>query len=147
MTTINHWGKWIDSDVPVTGVLSFHSLDLDAYPFKSEICLDCEEAYKAIKKQYRGARREEELESVECDSSHTKIIGEWKKDRHGKYYPNPKGEYAAIVNESTVQVVYSHVTTRGNVCSPCYPGQVDLDSKGDFLAYTLPDDMLYKEDK
>lgn len=141
---INHWGKWINSNVPTTGVLSFHSLDLDSYPFESEICLTCQEAEKQVRKQYRGAKRDEELESIECDSSHAKIIGNWKKDKHGKYHPDANGEYAAIVNESTVQVVYSKFTKRGNVCSPCYPGQVDLDSTGDFLAYTLPDDMLNK---
>jgi hypothetical protein len=144
MTTINHWGKWINSEQPVTGVLSIHSIEWDGVG--DEICLTCEEIYAEITAQYEDEEeRDEELESVECDSSHTKIWGEWKKDEEGKYEPDKTGEFAAIVRETVVQVVWSKFTARGNVCSPCYPGQIDLDSEGEFLAYTLPDYLLYKE--
>jgi hypothetical protein len=145
MTTINHWGKWINSEEPVTGVLSIHSIEWDGVG--DEICLTCEEIEAEIIAQYEDEEeRDEELESVECDSSHTKIWGKWKKGEEGKYEPDKTGEFAAILNETTVQVVWSRFTARGNVCSPCYPGQIDLDSTGEFLAYTLPDYLLYKED-
>lgn len=142
---INHWGKWIDSEVAVTGVLSIHSVAWEW--ITDEVCLTCEEIQEGIEKDESldEDERESEMDSIECDGSHTKIIGDWKQDEKGKYFPDMGGEFAAIVNETTVQVVYSKVTKRGNVCSPCYPGQVDLDSDGEFLAYTLPSELLREE--
>jgi hypothetical protein len=151
MTTINHWGKWIDSEEPVTGVLSNNSV---AWEFvDDEQCLDCEQAYKEFENGSHTCEYGEGCnceDFLECDGSHTKIIGDaWVLDtKTGKYdviKDNPELEFAAIVNETTVQVVWSKFTARGNVCSPCYPGQIDLDSDGEFLAYTLPDYLLYKE--
>jgi hypothetical protein len=147
MTTINHWGKWIDSEKPVTGVLSSNSI---AWEFvDGEICLTCEEAYKEFEDgshvcEYGEGCHCEDF--IECDSSHDKIIGDWILDtKTGLYDVNKNGEFAAIVRESVVQVVWSKFTAKGSPCSPCYPGQIDLDSDGEFLAYTLPDYLIYKE--
>lgn len=143
MTTINRWGKWIDSNKPVTGVLSIHDI---AWEWIDETCLTCQEIIDEIQndESLDDDERDSELEFIECDSSHTKIIGDWKQDEQGKYYPDESGEFAAILNETTIQVVYSKHTAKGAPCSPCYPGQIDLDSSGEFLAYTLPDELLYK---
>ena len=145
MTTINHWGKWIDSEVPTTGVLSIHSVMWEF--INDEICLTCEEIIRDIEsdESLDNDEKESEVEFIECDSSHDKIIGNWRKDKQGLYIPDESGEFAAVVRESEIQVVWSKFTSKGNVCSPCFPGQVDLDSNGDFLAYTLPDELLYKE--
>jgi hypothetical protein len=44
--TVNHWGKWVSSDVPVTGVLNSNSI---AWEFvNDEICLTCEKIYDDI---------------------------------------------------------------------------------------------------
>jgi hypothetical protein len=79
----------------------------------------------------------------------TVLIGSWIKV-DGKYEPDKSGEYAAIVNETTTQVVWSRHTKRCALCSPCYPGQADLDTLpgkyGDILAYCLPDDLMGNED-
>lgn len=145
--TVNHWGKWISSDTPVTGVLSIHDIAWEW--MDDEICLTCQEIEQDIEQDETldDDERENELEFIECDSSHTKIIGDWKQDEQGKYYPDEQGEFAAIVNETTVQVVYSKHTARGPLCSPCYPGQVDLNANstmetGDFIGYTLPKELL-----
>ena len=142
MTTINHWGKWIDSEVPTTGVLSVHELNWD---YMDEICLTCEEIQIAHDEQREIDLDYEEDEYWNCDSSHDKIFGDWKKDENGLYEPDKDGEFAAILRESEVQIVWSKFTTKGNPCSPCFPGQISIgkDETGDFLAYDLPEYMKY----
>lgn len=129
---INHWGKWINSDIPVTGVISNNAIvQFIADEISTNgIDLSWEEFIKSD--EYDP---EEEYDFFESGDW---LIGDWLQDEDGKYYPNPEGEYSAIVREDVTQVVYSKYTKRGNVCSPCYPGQIDLDSKGDFLAYDIP---------
>jgi len=58
------------------------------------------------------------------------------------YIPDPDAECSAIVGEVYTQVVRSRWVLTGSLCSPCYPGQVDADSEGDFLAYSLPPDYF-----
>ena len=95
---------------------------------------------------------------IECDGSHTKLFGDWiisdKLDKehdwffangHG-YQPNKNGEYAAIMRETVIQVVWSKHTERHALCSPCYPNQGDADSDGEYLCYVLPKDMLWNEE-
>lgn len=143
MTTIvNHWGKTVNSNKPITGVLSIHSIAWEW--ITDEICLTCEQIISDIEsdESLSDEEKEHELEFLECDSSHDKIIGDWLQDENGKYYPDESKEFAAIVRETTVQVVWSTHITTGGLCSPCYPGQVDLDSTGEFKAYTLPEELL-----
>jgi hypothetical protein len=144
MTTVNHWGKLVNSENPVTGVLSSNSL---AWEFvNDDICLTCEGIISEIEsdESLSDEDKQNELEFMECDSSHDKIMGNWLKDEEGKYYPDESKEFAAIIREDVVQVVWSTHITTGALCSPCYPGQVDLDSLGEFKAYTLPGYLLYK---
>jgi hypothetical protein len=106
--------------------------------------LTCEEIYSDIEND-----DDFEYDDIECDSSHTKIMGDWVKDENGLYMPYEKGEFAAIVNESTIQVVWSKYTTHGRLCSPCYPGQLDVrmdDNSGEYIGYTLPEYLIYKSD-
>lgn len=147
----NHWGVWIDSDKPITCVYSGNSIAWE-WIF-DDICLDCESQVKI-----HGDSSEYNpdcenclewdsfcLDWLECDPSHTRIIGDWIFDtKTGLYEPDKKGEFAAIVNESTVQVVFSQLTEKHGLCSPCYPGQADYDSQGDFLSYILPEWAIYK---
>jgi hypothetical protein len=140
---VNHWGKWVNSEKPVTGVMSIHNI---AWEFMDdEICLICEEIQEEIEsdESLSEDEKEHELEFIECDSSHDKIIGDWMKDKDGLYTPDESKEFAAIMRETVIQVVWSKYTARGALCSPCYPGQVDLDSEGDFLGYTLPSELIY----
>jgi hypothetical protein len=70
------------------------------------------------------------------------LIGKWLKNSDGKYEADKSGEYSAIVTECETQVVFSNNLKRCALCSPCFVGQGDLDSEGEFLAYNLPDDIL-----
>lgn len=148
MTIINHWGKWVDSDKPVTGVLSTHSVAWE-WMF-SEICLTCQALESEIESDnsLNDDEKDSELEYIECDPYHTRLYGDWKQDDKGLWVHDEKGTdgFAAIENESTLQVVWSRNTAKGALCSPCYPGQVDLDSSGEFIGYTLPDELLRKDE-
>lgn len=75
------------------------------------------------------------------------LYGSWLQDEEGKYYPNINGEYAMIYdsNENVYQVVHSKWAIRCYKCSPCYPGQGDIDTEGSLLAYMLPPDMMREE--
>ena len=85
---INHWGTWVSSDTPVTGVISNHSAEWLHEESWDGIDLAMEQHFK------------------ECEIC-------------------ANGDY----------------TRRGALCSPCYPGQVDLDTPGDYLGYDLPPDI------
>lgn len=142
----NHYGKWVDSDTPTTGVI--YSNNVMWGRVNDEICLTCEEIWESIENDdsMDEDEKQSELDFVECDSSHTRIFGDWIYNTKTKQYtPDKNGEFAAIENESTVQIVWSKFIKHGALCSPCYPGQVDLDTPGEFLGYTLPDDLMYKD--
>ena len=139
MTTVNHWGKFVNPEIPITGVINTNAI---AWEFiTDEICLTCEDiAEEEAEYDENGELIEgDQYLDIECDSSHTRIFGDWLQDDKGKYYADPNGEFAAIEREIYTQVVFSKTTKRCNLCSPCYPGQGDLNSKGKFLTYCLPD--------
>ena len=145
----NHYGITVDSNIPITGVLSIHDVAWDCIDYNDEICLTCEEIYNDIENDESIEDKDSEYEFIDCDSSHTKIIGDWVRDGQGLYEPDKDGEFAAIVNESTIQVVWSKFTTRGKLCSPCYSGQMNIqidNPTGDYIGYTLPAELLYKPD-
>jgi hypothetical protein len=41
-------------------------------------------------------------------------------------------------NENTTQITRSKWVSKTKLCSPCYPGQGDLNNSGEYLVYTLP---------
>jgi len=139
MSELNHYGKKIDSDIPVTGVINTNEI---AWEFMDDdyICLDCE--------VYINENPDiDDYNFLECDSSHTRIHGDWILDtKTGQYEPDKTGEYAMIENESTCQIVFSKTVKCGNPCSPCFPGQVEFSRDGDFKAYALPSDLLYQDE-
>ena len=72
------------------------------------------------------------------------LVGDWTQDQvTKKWEPNEKGSagFAAIFNEDTVQVAWSRHTFKGDLCSPCFPGQVNLEEPGDWIGYELPPSM------
>lgn len=145
---VNHWGVTVNTDIPITGVINSNAIDWSM--IDNEICLDCEaytnEHYKHTKKDSYSANcpncKQSDsycLDWSECDSSHTKLIGDWVfNTKDHKYSPDLSGEYSAIVNEITIQVIHSKTIKLCSLCSPCYPGQGDIDSIGEFKTYTLP---------
>ena len=131
----NHWGIWVDPEMPITGVISNNLI----VQFISDEMYDCidldyEEHLKSNDHNDNDCNCLDHWESYDS----TFLIGDWIKDKDGLYDYDPNGEYAAIVRESTTQVVYSKYTKRAGLCSPCYPGQADNESTGKFLAYDLP---------
>ena len=69
----------------------------------------------------------------------------WFRNLHYGYIPDPEAEFSAIVGEIYTQVIASKYILRGNLCSPCYPGQVDADSNGEILAFSFPKDSFEKD--
>lgn len=133
-TVVHHWGIWVDSETPITGVQGVNHLP-DAYwdDTLNAVDLTCEQC----------------ADNGECDSScdvsHDLLVGDWKQDNNGQWEPDKNAGshgYAAINRESVIQVVWSKHTQRAALCSPCYPGQADLDSPGEYLAYCLPPDYF-----
>ena len=130
----NHWGIWVDPDVPVTGVVSNNQ----AFQFIFD------ETCNGIDLDYEEHVNSEYHDPDNCDcedfweGSTTWLIGDWIKDNEGLYTHNPEGEYAAIVGEIYTQVIFSIYTQRVALCSPCYPGQGNIGSNGNYLAYDLP---------
>ena len=141
----NHYGITIDSDIPITGVLSTGDINFEW--LDSDICLTCDEIVADIEndESLTDDEREDEIYNVSCEYGHTRLLGDWKQDENGKYFPDESGEFSAIENESSVQVVWSKFTTHAKLCSPCYPGQADIPSDGPWLAYTLPEYLTSRD--
>lgn len=168
MTTTFHYGKYVDSETPITGVISNNNILREF--ISDEICIDCEQIYSDIDLEIESEtdegvllELEESKEYIECDSSHIKLFGDWievtgsdlQKEKNlcwyivngTGYYPDKNGEFAAIEMESETQIVFSKYTKRAALCSPCFPGQGDLDSSGEYLAYDLPKELKYSYDE
>jgi hypothetical protein len=139
MNTI-HYSIPVSSEIPITGVV-----DTSAPEWLLEevhlhgIDIGFEEHTKECNKEYH-----DDCYYNECPSY---IIG-YKKDEKGDFVPDTASEFSAIVNgnENTTQVTHSKWVSRVALCSPCYPGQGDLVSSGDYLAYTLPPDVWGSRD-
>jgi hypothetical protein len=125
----NHWGKWVDSEEPITGVICNNNIEWLG-----------DEIAKGINLTLDGMT---ELELQDCDesSADTYLIGSWKKDENGLYEPDKSGQYAAICGEIYTQVVWSNYFQRCQLCSPCYVGQGDLDSLGEYQTFAVPPEI------
>jgi hypothetical protein len=123
---INHYGRTIDSETPVTGVFSYNEI------------LHLESLYDSI-----DPHLEEHIDECPmCESGMACDIAEnwesylelfpaaaWHLDSNGQWDFNPEAESSQFI-------------LRGNPCSPCYPGQVEFSRGGDFVAFSLPYDCL-----
>ena len=145
MTTKNVYGKLMDTEIPVTGVTNGNNVpDWFNDEFYNAIALGFENYESDLKDSLdTGMINESEyndmLDGYESDMT-TYLVGDWIKDKNDQWIPDPDGEYSAIYdnNDNYIQVVLSKTTKKCNHCSPCFPGQGDLDSDGEFLAYCLP---------
>lgn len=136
----NHYGVWVDEKTPITGVISSHNVEwihnevydsidllLESHIAECNDCLndlDCDI-----------------LEYWELDGDNTILIGKWFKNNDGLYEPDSEGEYSALWSGNIIQVVHSKFVSRNTLCSPCYPGQADIPSNGDYLSFDLPPDL------
>ena len=136
MSIVNHYGVIVDSNKPITGVVSNNSV---SQFINEEINYNGIDLGFLEHKLYCNSNDEYHEECYEnYGESSDWLIGDWKINKDGKYEPDESGEYAAIVRETVTQVVWSKHTRRCALCSPCYPGQGDLDTPGEFLTYDLP---------
>ena len=62
------------------------------------------------------------------------------------FKPDETAEYSAIVRETYAQIVHSQWMAQCHKCSPCYPGQGDLDTPGNLWAFCLPPSMFGDSD-
>lgn len=70
------------------------------------------------------------------------LIGfKWNEEAE-QYDEDESEEYSAIVGGIYTQVTRSKWVIRCELCSPCYPGQGDIDTPGDFIAYCVPPDVI-----
>jgi hypothetical protein len=159
MSELSHYGKIVNSENPVTGVINSNEVSWD-FMDNDYTCLVCdgwiqEHNIASDNDDYQFSENCPNckdwgmycLDFMSCDSSHTKLHGDWILDtKTGLYEPDKTGEYAMIENESTCQIVFSKTIKKGNPCSPCYPGQVEFSNDGDFKAYTLPSELLYQDE-
>ena len=123
---INHYGVMVESEVPITGVISNNVI--------GELVFD-ELISDSINLSFEAVS-EADQENWEDDPSDILLIG-FKKRGDGKYEPDIEANISIIVNEFDSQIVKSHYVKRCGLCSPCFPGQGDLESKGDFLAFCI----------
>ena len=132
---VNHYGVWVDPEIPTTGVLTNNKAPEGFYDdVAAGINLSCDQCQAAHQVE------EESNPCDNCEPSGPILIGSWiKNPANGKYMPSPTGSFAAIVGDIYTQVIFSTKTIRCALCSPCYPGQGDIETPGDFLTYCLPD--------
>ena len=161
----NHWGIYVDSETPTTGVIGVNELNMefiiDDMYYHGGIDLSYEGALDELAKSFVGKSideidriREDFDEHWESSPDDEWLIGDWIKDEDGFYIHDPNGEFAAIVRSDVVQVVFSKTIKRvRSLCSPCYPGQADLCLDGmidtnqpdsGYLCFSLPDDYFYR---
>ncbi len=128
----------MSEETHLTGVLNTNEIAWECMDV-DYVCLTCEHAIEENPD-------DDDYDWLECDSSHTKIHGDWiLNTKTGQYEPDKGGEFAMIENESTCQVVFSTTVKNGNLCSPCFPNQVEFSRDGDTNGYALPDELLVGE--
>jgi hypothetical protein len=135
---INHYGVYVEKDTPITGVAQNNHVEWLYEEVADGIDLDFEAHCKECE-------NEDHDFCWESNGSETYLIGSWIQGDDGRYSPDKTGEYSAICGEFYTQVVYSKYTKRTSLCSPCYPGQGDLDSEGEYLVYDLPTELYGNE--
>lgn len=66
------------------------------------------------------------------------------KGPNGLYDIDYDAEYSAIITPMYTQVLHSKYISYANVCSPCFPGQNNLDDAGVYETYALPEHLYDK---
>lgn len=142
MVKTTHWGYTVDSEVPTTGV--FHATNIEfifdeAIENGTSIDLNWEE-HKLNCEEYKNN------EECNCEIESDRYLLGFQVGAMGLFETNPKASFSAILNaeRNTLQVIKSKWGIRCALCSPCYPGQGDGDTPGEFLAYA-PDPELVGE--
>ena len=122
----------IKNDTPITGVC-----DINAATYLSD-----DIAYHSIdtffEEHLKECANDEHDDCFYHDSCDGYIIGFKKNESTGLYDIDETKDYTAIMNETTIQIVHSKYVSYCGLCSPCYPGQGDLSTRGNYLTFALP---------
>lgn len=116
-----------------------------------------EDAINGIDLRYEEALREWEMENPDSEDDFEYdgemgdvLIGFKWNDETQLYEEDPDAEYCAIVNYDghyVTQVTMSKYAVECHRCSPCYPGQGDVDTPGDsYIAFCPPPDAYGDHD-
>jgi len=145
------------ADFPISGVMNCTQAFWDEIYYGNAINL-CSEQFELDYWAEHGCEPPEEAwECVEFDEPDY-LIGDWKKDEDGLYVPDEDSTdegalgFSAILQwlggAPLITVVWSkHVRYVRSMCSPCCPGQADLDSgEGSILAYAVDDEWLWNDE-
>lgn len=131
---MNHYGVTVHKDEPITGVLFTSAPEFLHEDEADGIDLSWLEHLSVC----------EEDDHSECaygdNGEHQVLIG-FTETKDGIFEIDPEAEYSAIAWSPYTQVLRSKHTKRCGLCSPCFPGQGDLDSEGEYLTYDLPADV------
>lgn len=140
-----HYGVTIQHDKPITGVIQNNTIEFISDETMDGIDLGWETWLADFEIEHgREPTDEERDEANDGCSCSDYLIGDWTKNDDGLYEPvlnGPKG-FSAIVGEIYTQVVWSKTADCCALCSPCFPGQGDVGTPGDYDTYTLPADLM-----
>lgn len=135
----NHWGYSVDSEEATTGV--FHAGGMEHL---SDDCFASDAIDLAWEDHKLYCEKYKENDECDCDYESDRFLIGFKLGEDNLFAPDKDAEYSAIVNfdRNTIQVIKSKWGIRCALCSPCYPGQGDGDTPGDYLAYAVPPDVI-----
>lgn len=141
--SVYHWGRWIVADSPAGGVVAVHSLSEWFWDSIDTLGINITE--EEVLEEWD---RDNPGEDFDWDGAYleecTYILGDWEKDTNSGQYTESGNQFgfSAVVTTLggayNVHIVASKYARRGALGSPCIPGQIDLDSPGDYLAFDLP---------
>jgi hypothetical protein len=119
-----------------TGVI--HQNDCGEFIFDemmNSICLEYEEHCRECEEEYH--------DNCWCENGdETELINFLYDEKTEKYIEDESKEYSAIYHNGIFQITRSDYYCFCGICSPCYPGQGDITSKGNIKAYCLPSDLM-----
>jgi len=127
--------------MPVTGVIELGDVSIGTLLDACDKGIDL--AYEEWKKENPSAEPDEY-----DDNGESTIICGYKKNAEDKYEPDPEAEVSFIYNgdKNTIQIIQSKWIAKCAWCSPCYPNQGDLGTKGKACeAFTFGPDWYDEE--
>lgn len=132
-----HYGIPVNSEVPTTGVFSYHSAEFiqdDMYlgDTITDCCIGCN----------LPNTDDFACENCEYDTENSTVYIGCILTDDNKVDIDPKAEYSAVCGGLYIQVIKSKYVIHGALCSPCYPGQVDAETPGDYQGYSLPPNII-----
>ena len=121
--------------MPVTGVGSMNDLCFDALFMLEEHDCAWEEHLESCEDEDHDLCETEPTVCYYADAEFALV---------GEYIDSPGATFVLKVNwdRNTYQCILSPVTGLRGACSPCYPGQADVDAEGTIECYLVPDEYL-----